>query len=77
MWVLTLGLEDLLEEGVATHFSILAWRISSTEEPVGLQYMGLQKSDMTDGLTLLLTCTQGCGGWVGQWVVVYLFKSSA
>ena len=58
------------------HSSILALRIPLTEEPVGLQYMGLQKSDMIDGLTLLLTCTQGYGGRVGQWVAVYLFKSS-
>ena len=33
--------EDLLEEGMATHSSILAWRIPWTEEPGGLQSMGL------------------------------------
>ena len=33
MWVRSLGHEDLLEEGVATHSSILVWRISWTEEP--------------------------------------------
>ena len=33
MRVLSLGQEDLLEEGVTTHFSILAWRIPWTEEP--------------------------------------------
>ena len=38
----TLGLEDPLEEGVATHSSVLAWRISWTEEPGGLQSMGSQ-----------------------------------
>ena len=32
--------EDLLEEGMATHSSILAWRIPWTEEPAGLQFMG-------------------------------------
>ena len=32
--------EELLEEEMATHFSILAWRISWTEEPGGLQSMG-------------------------------------
>ena len=37
-----LGQEDLLEEGMATHSSILAWRIPWTEEPDGLQSMGLQ-----------------------------------
>ena len=35
--------EDPLEEGTATHFSILAWRILGTEVPGGLQSMGLQK----------------------------------
>ena len=33
MWVQSLGLEDPLEEGTATHSSILAWRIPWTEEP--------------------------------------------
>ena len=42
-WVQSLGGEDLLEEGMATHSSILAWRISWTEEPGGL-LMGLQKA---------------------------------
>jgi len=37
-----LGWEDLLEEGMATHSSMLAWRIPWTEEPVGLQSIGLQ-----------------------------------
>ena len=36
--------EDPLEEGMASHSSILAWRIPLTEEPGGLQSMGLQKS---------------------------------
>ena len=35
--------EDPLEEGMATHSSILAWRIPWTEEPGGLQSMGLQR----------------------------------
>ena len=34
-WVQALGQEDLLEKGMATHFSILAWRIPWTEEPGG------------------------------------------
>ena len=45
MWetkVQSLGWEDPLEEGMATHSSILAWRISWTEEPDGLQSMGSQ-----------------------------------
>ena len=39
-WVPSLGGEDPLEEGMATHSSILAWRIPRTEEPGGLQSMG-------------------------------------
>ena len=39
-WVQALGWEDPLEEGVATHSSILAWRNSRTEEPGKLQSMG-------------------------------------
>ena len=41
-WVRSLGWEDPLEEGMATHSSILAWRIPWIEEPGGLQSMGLQ-----------------------------------
>ena len=41
-WVQSLGQEDLLEEGMATQPSILAWRIPWTEEPGGLQTMGSQ-----------------------------------
>ena len=41
--VRSLGQEDPLEEGTATHFSILAWRILWTEEAGGLQSMGLQR----------------------------------
>ena len=41
-WVQSLGREDPLEKGMATHSSILAWRIPWTEEPGGLQSMGLQ-----------------------------------
>ena len=42
-WVLSLGWEDLLEKEMATHSSILAWEISWTEEPGGLQSMVLQR----------------------------------
>ena len=38
-WVQSLGWEDLLEKGMATHSSILAWRIPRTEETGGLQSM--------------------------------------
>ena len=43
MWVRSLGQEDPLEKAVATHSRILAWEISWTEEPGGLQFMGLQR----------------------------------
>ena len=42
-WIGSLGWEDPLEEGVATHSSILAWGIPWTEEPGGLQSMGSQR----------------------------------
>ena len=42
-WVRSLGWEDPLEEGMATHSSILAWKIPWAEEPGGLQSMGLQR----------------------------------
>ena len=41
--VRSVGLEDPLEKEMATHWSILAWRIPWTEEPGGLQYIGLQR----------------------------------
>ena len=43
MWVRSLGQEDALEEGMAAHSSILAWRILWTEELGRLQSMGLQR----------------------------------
>ena len=42
-WVWSLGQEDLLEKEMATHSSMLAWRIPWTEEPRGLQSMGSQR----------------------------------
>ena len=44
MWILYLGWEDLLEEGMATYSSVLAWKIPWTEGPGGLQSMGVAKS---------------------------------
>ena len=43
-WVQSLGQEDPVEEEMATHSSILAWKLPWTEEPGGLQSLGLQKS---------------------------------
>ena len=45
-----LGREDPLEKGMATHTSILAWRIPWTEEPGGLQSMGLKELCTTERL---------------------------
>jgi len=42
-WVPPLGWEDPLGKGMATHSSILAWRIPWTEEPGGLKYLGSQR----------------------------------
>ena len=42
-WVQPLGWEDPLEDGMATHSSILAWRIPWTEDPGRLQFMGSQR----------------------------------
>ena len=43
IWVRSLGWEDPLEEGMANHSGILAWRIPRTEEPGGLQSMGSER----------------------------------
>ena len=48
IWVQTLGLEDLLEKGVATHFSILAWGIPWTEEPGRLQSTAVRLKSVSE-----------------------------
>ena len=55
-WVQSLGWEDPLERGKATHFSVLAWRIPWTEEPGGLQSTGLQRvrHDLNNKATTIL-----------------------
>ena len=50
-WVQSLGQEDPPEKEMATHSSILAWRIPWTEEPGGLQSMGRKELDMTAQLS--------------------------
>ena len=50
-WAQSLGREDSLEESMATHASILAWRIPWTEEPGGLQSMGLGTKHMRPAWT--------------------------
>ena len=54
-WVRSLGREDPLEKGMATHSSILVWRISWTKEPHKLQFTELQRVSMTERLTLSLS----------------------
>ena len=49
-WVQLLGQEDPLEKEMATHSSILAWRIPWTEKLGGLQSMGRKESDTTEQL---------------------------
>ena len=55
--VRSLGQEDPLEKEMATHCSILAWRIPWTEELGRLQSMSCKESDMTEQLTLSLSFT--------------------
>ena len=60
-WVQSLGWEDPLEKGMATHSSILAWRIPWTEESSGLQSMGSQRANTTEQLTHIHTHPQPVG----------------
>ena len=53
-WVQSLGWQDPLEKGVATHSSVLAWRIPWIEVPGGLQSMGSQEVSTTERLTKIL-----------------------
>ena len=61
-WIQSLGWKDPLEEGITTHSNSLAWRIPWTEEPGGLQSMGLQnwtrlsKHSTTHGLIDATSC---------------------
>ena len=57
-WVQSLGQEDPLEEGMATHSSIPTWRIPWTEEPGGLPSMGPQSvgQDLAAAAQMVLDC---------------------
>ena len=55
-WVQSLGWEDPLKKGMATHSSILAWRIPCTEEPGGLQSMGLLRVGQDCATNLCTDC---------------------
>ena len=58
-WVRSLGQEDPLEKEMATHSSVLAWRISWTEEPGGVQSMGLQSRTRRGTHTRMHYVTKG------------------
>ena len=62
-WIRSLGWEDPLEKGMATHSSILAWAIPRTEEPDGLQSMGLQRVGH-DWVTNTATSVSAKVGWI-------------
>ena len=73
MWenqVQSLGWEDPLEKEMAIHSSILAWRIPRTEEPGGLQSVGLQRvaHDWATPLSLFLSSNLACLLAFEQWV---------
>ena len=56
-WVQSVGREDPLEKGMATHSRILAWRIPPTGEPGGQQTMGSQRVDVTNTSTFIMLLT--------------------
>ena len=58
-WILSLGQEDFLEKEMATHSSVLPWRIPWTEEPGGLQSMGWQRVGHDWVTSLSLSFSQG------------------
>ena len=72
MWIRSLGGEDPLEEGMATHSSILAWRIPWTEEPGGLQPVGSQRV----GLKWLSTHIREGHLYLSLWVCGVLHSDS-
>ena len=72
-WAPTLGREDPLEKGMATHSGILAWRILWTESLVGYSPRAHRESDMTERLTHTergLVAAWSWGAWEGWGVTV-------
>ena len=79
MWVQSLGREDPLEEGTATHSRILAWRIPGTEEPGGLQSTGSQRvrHNWSNWTQLCAGDTKICkAGWGLEQLQTYRLKVS-
>ena len=66
-WVRSLGQEDPLEKEMATHSSIFAWRIPWTEEPGGLQCMGLQRVRQDLAMNTFTFTLEGDGVFVRLW----------
>ena len=73
-WVWSVGWEDPLEKGMATHSSILPWRIPWTEEPGGLQSLGLQRI-RHDLATNSFTCYPSTKNWKLEPGLKDVFKS--
>ena len=74
-WVQSLGWQDPLEEGMATHSSVLAWRIPRPEEPGGLQSMGSQRVGHDWATKQTHTCSVKllCLGRGVLWFIIYRF----
>ena len=73
-WVRFLGWEDTLKKEIATHSSILAWRIPWTEEPGRLQSMGLQRirHNQTTNTLQKRSYRHGCGmGYFLQQILLF------
>ena len=71
--VWSLDREDPLEEEMATHSSVLAWRIPLTEEPGGYSPWGHKESGTTEGLsTESVFCTRRCVCVDQPWFTVYM-----
>ena len=64
-WVLSLGWEDSLENGMAIHANILAWKIPWPEEPVRLQSMESQRVQH-DRMTFIYVMTLSYEPWAGN-----------
>ena len=73
MWVWPLGQEDPLKKEMATHSSILAWRIPWTEEPGGLQSKRSQRAGHDWAANTTGQITRNGGGWImAKWMVNWL-----
>ena len=81
-WVRSLGWEDPLEKGRATHSSILAWRIPGIEEPGGLQSTGSQRVGpqitilhlLDDGYKIVLDMNLSVGVMICMYKIKYYYK---